>query len=235
MNLPCWGIVLDMDDTLYLERDYVRSGFDAVAARLVKDGLDADVASAFLWERFVAGKRGDHFGELLVEHGSRLSDERPTSELVADLVTVYRGHEPVIELLPGMRELLVELRAAGHQLALISDGALASQQAKVKALGVDDLVAGPLVLTDVWGRDYWKPHPRGFEEVQRSLDIPPERLVYIGDNPRKDFGAPRALGWWCVRLRLPEQLHHAVDDTIEPDLTLTSIDGLRDALAVLTA
>lgn len=235
MVTPPWGIVLDMDDTLYLERDYVRSGFDAIGARLVEDGLDAGAVSTFLWARFESGARGNHFDELLAAHASVLPGRRSKSELIAELVATYREHTPDIALLPGVEALLAELRTDGHRLALISDGALASQDAKVTALGIRGLVDGPVVLTDVWGRDHWKPHARAFEEVQRTLDIAPQRLVYVGDNPAKDFDAPRAFGWWCVRLRLPGQLHHGVDDTVEPDLTATSVDGLRGALADLMA
>lgn len=220
------GVVLDMDDTLYLERDYVRSGFRAVADHLASTrGVDAERVRQHLWQRFVRGERGSHFDDLVASDPA-LRDAVD----VRDLVDVYRHHVPDIHLLPGVADLVRGLRAAGLRTAVISDGALASQQAKVDALQVDQLVDGPVVLTDVWGREGWKPHPRAFVHVQDTWALAGEALVYVGDNPAKDFDAPRDLGWSCVRLRLPGQLHTDVPDRVEPDETATSVEALAHLL-----
>ena len=220
------GVVLDLDDTLYLERDYVRSGFGAVAEHLASQwDVDAEHVREHLWQRFTGGERGNHFDELVAGDPS-LRDRVH----VPDLVEVYRHHVPDIQLLPGMEALLGKLRASGLRTGVISDGALASQQAKVGALGIDRLVDGPVVLTDVWGREGWKPHPRAFLHVQEAWGLAAERLVYVGDNPHKDFDAPHALGWACVRLRLPGQLHSNAEDRVVPDLTVTSVAALVGAL-----
>ena len=59
---PKLGVVFDLDDTLYLERDYVKSGFRAVAKTAVKHtGTSADEAFNFLWNEFTAGVRGSSF------------------------------------------------------------------------------------------------------------------------------------------------------------------------------
>jgi putative hydrolase of the HAD superfamily len=220
------GVVLDLDDTLYLERDYVRSGFGAVAAHLATAwDVDAGRVRDHLWRRFTEGERGSHFDDL-VSGDPALRDRVH----VPDLVEVYRRHVPDIRLLPGVEDLIGALRSAGLHTGVVSDGALASQQAKVDALGIARLVAGPVVLTDVWGREGWKPHPRAFLHVQQAWDVAPDGLVYVGDNPHKDFDAPRDLGWACIRLRLPGQLHADVPDRVVPDLTVTSVGALAEAL-----
>lgn len=220
------GVVLDLDDTLYLERDYVRSGFGAVADHLASTrGVGAEQVRDHLWQRFTRGERGSHFDDLVASDPA-LHDRVD----VRDLVEVYRHHTPDIRLLPGIADLVQALREADRRTAVISDGALASQQAKVAALHVDQLVDGPVVLTDVWGREKWKPHPRAFLQVQDTWQLPGRALVYVGDNPHKDFDAPRTLGWACVRLRLPGQLHADVPDRIEPDATVTSVEALAQLL-----
>ena len=60
-----------------------------------------------------------------------------------------------------------------------------------------------IVLTDQLGRDCWKPSPAGFKEVMQTLGGDPTEYVYIGDNPKKDFTAPRQLGWQSIRVRRP--------------------------------
>jgi len=104
-----------------------------------------------------------------------------------------------------MEGLLDVAAGRGLPLALVSDGSLEAQRRKVEAL---DLARrfDPILLTDAWGRAFWKPHPRAFEAVQARLALEPGALVYIANNPAKDFQAPRALGWRTVRVHLPGQL-----------------------------
>ena len=64
-------VIFDLDDTLYDEIDYCRSGFSAVAEYLSvsKKSLHAeDVFNAF-WEKFEAGERKEVFNKALDEIG----------------------------------------------------------------------------------------------------------------------------------------------------------------------
>jgi len=189
------GVVFDMDDTLYLERDYVRTGFQAVAA-----ALGNQQAFDFLWGHFLQGTRGNTFDLLRAEFGSSFP--------VADLVEIYRAHQPSIVLLEEYPPLIAELRESGLPLGLISDGPAAAQRRKAEALGLPDLL-DHLVLTGEWGVDFYKPHRQAFELYADRWNLPHDSLVYIGDNPEKDFVAPNALGWRSIRLRMPGGLHEA--------------------------
>ena len=223
------GVVFDMDDTLYLERDYVRSGFRAVAAAVAdQTGVSKGDAFALLWGHFEAGTRGTTFDELLARY-----PEIGASFTVPDLVTVYREHAPTIELLPEIEALLLELRAQGVPLGVITDGPYVSQRAKADALRLEDYTDS-VILTDTWGKDFWKPHPKAFEEASRALGLPPENLIYIGDNPSKDFNAPAQLGWQSVRLRLREQLRfeHGYGE-FRPTKEVHSVAELREFLSQL--
>lgn len=220
------GVAFDLDDTLYLERDYVRSGFRAVAEDAVGEtSVPSDEAFRFLWDRFLAGARGRSFNDLLAEY-----PEIAARRGVSDLVRVYREHKPVIDYLPGAEALLQELQGLGVPLAVITDGPLASQAAKAEALGVARY-ADPVVLTDAWGQDFWKPHVRAFEHVAERFGLPHDRLVYVGDNPLKDFHAPTALGWRSVRLRLSGQVREKLEhDAVPPTYEVGSVAELREAL-----
>ena len=197
---PVRGIVFDLDDTLYLERAYVRSGFARVAgesARLA--GTPESAVFDWLWRLFEQGRRGDTFNRLLEAYPAIAGSLR-----LDDLIEVYRTHTPELKMLPGMGQLIGRLQAGGYRLGLLSDGPLACQKAKVRSLGLDALL-GPLVLTDAWGREFWKPHRRGYEFIADSWGLNPDELMYVGDNPTKDFITPKELGWRTVRLRLAGQ------------------------------
>lgn len=194
------AVVFDLDDTLYLERDFVRSGFQAVGAWLAREhGRDGFFDRA--WALFEAGVRGTIFDRALEELGIA-----PQPDLIQRLVQVYRGHEPEIQLLPDAARALERCCATGIGVALLTDGFEAVQRRKIEALRVEDHCA-PVICTDCWGREFWKPHARGFQMIQDHFGLPPEALVYVADNPAKDFIGPLRLGWRTVRLCRPLGLH----------------------------
>jgi putative hydrolase of the HAD superfamily len=200
-------IVLDIDDTLYLERDYVFSGFRAVGDWLLSNYCAAGFFE-IAWNYFLTGSRGDIFNKSLQD--INIVDKK----LVAMMVEVYRTHDPDIHLLTDALSFLQN--HSSTELAIISDGYSASQGAKIRALDLEKHV-GAIIVTDNWGREYWKPHSRAFETVQQGYL--PARCVYIADNPLKDFIAPARLGWMpSIRIRRAESMHYDVptpNDCIE--------------------
>lgn len=213
--------MFDVDDTLYLETDYVASGFGAVDAHLRVDrGIMGFLESAT--RRFAAGARGDVFDLALADLG--VEDAR---QLVPDLVTTYREHAPSITLLADARAALDRCSARGR-VAVITDGPEASQRAKVVAL---DLArwAWPIVLTAAYGDGYGKPNRRAFSDVAAAHGD--TQLAYVADNPAKDFVAPAQLGWRTVRLRRIGGLHAAVPSGTDVEHEITDLDHLDDVLA----
>ena len=214
-------LVLDIDDTLYLERDYVKSGFRAVGTwideRFGKLGFE-EICDGL----FNDGARGVVFNLALKQAG--LPDD---SELVHELVEVYRHHQPEIELLGDAREAIREFHGQ-LPLAVISDGPLVAQQQKVHALSLENWCE-PILLTDSWGHRFWKPHARAFREVEQYFDVSGEVCVYVGDNPRKDFSAPRELGWTTVRIRRKRGLHAHADTGVREasHFEITELTELR--------
>jgi putative hydrolase of the HAD superfamily len=216
-------VVLDLDDTLYLERDYVASGFAAVGA-----WAGAHLGLPNFAERahrlFDQGRRGDVFDRALSEAGVE-----PTPELIARLVALYRAHRPAIRLLPDAEAFLDRPRR-GRAVALLTDGPLAAQRNKIAALGLRRRAVRPLICTDVWGRACWKPSRLGFERIQARFALPAHRFLYVADNPAKDFLAPRAMGWRTVQIVRAGAVHgaQAVDAAHAADETVTSLTELTD-------
>ena len=197
---PLKALVFDVDDTLFPEESYVESGFHAVANWLEEAALlPAQEAFAHMYSAHARGERGRIFDGLLASCGA---DSKGIS--VSRLLGVYRSHTPAIALYPGMAELLEEAKGRGMPIAVISDGFLEAQRQKVRALGLSRW-ADPILLTDEWGREFWKPNPRAFRQVQETFHVPPEGIAYIGDNPAKDFQSPNTLGWNSIHLVMPHQ------------------------------
>ena len=217
---PC--LVFDLDDTLYLEREYVRSGFEAVGHWAARH-LGISDFSERAWRLFEGGRRHVVFDVLLRESGWN-----PSPTLIAQMVDVYRTHSPRISALPDAIDCLSSFHGTGI-LALISDGPPTSQQLKLRALKLERFFE-IVVFTGVWDQTFAKPHARSFQLVQSRLAPWDRRFIYVADNPRKDFIAPAALGWKTVRVRRPGGLHAQVD--AQPgagaDIEMEDLCGLRD-------
>jgi putative hydrolase of the HAD superfamily len=194
------AVVFDLDDTLYPERDYVRSGYRAVARRLGGPGTDAKVLETYLWDRFLAGQSARAFDAASEHFGLNLSTEQ-----IAELVEVYRNHRPDIRPYEGIADFLGRLRE--HcRLGLLSDGFLPAQELKLEALKLGRFF-DEVLFTERLGREAWKPSTAGFEAIRRKLALPHEAFAYVADNPAKDFVAANALGWRGIQYLRPGQIH----------------------------
>jgi len=204
--------VFDIDDTLYLERDYVRSGFQVVG-HWVSQWLGIHDFAERCWSHFTGGQSGTIFDDTLRECGVEFNPR-----IVTSLVELYRAHTPAIFLAEDVVATLDAISALAP-MAIISDGPAASQSRKAESLGLSNF-AFPILLTDILGSAFHKPHLRAFEELERLC--PAAAYVYIADNPLKDFVAPKHLGWRTVRIRRPKGLHFSVESPdVRPDFEMT--------------
>lgn len=195
-------LIFDLDDTLYPEVDFVLSGYRAVAERVWRDHR-VDIEPE-LRRRFALGQRGDLFTPALRMLGAQ-ADETYVRET---LVRIYRGHVPTIRPYAEAADVLQQLAADGHAIALLSDGWADVQRRKFEALRLPDVFAA-VVFTDELGRDAWKPSPRGFEHLLELTGHRGSDAAYIADNPAKDFVAPRQLSMDTFRLIRPDTEHGA--------------------------
>lgn len=185
------AVAFDLDDTLFAEYDYVRSGFEAVGLEIAR-AYGLNNAAAELIELFDAD-RTDVYGRYLKKHGLPVTDES-----VGALVSAYRSHTPDISLRDGAAEVLSELRAKGYKLGIITDGRPDGQRKKLEALGLNALVDKVIVTDELGGEEYRKPDFKAFEMMCEEFGISPDRMMYVGDNPQKDF-AVGSLGVTTVR------------------------------------
>ena len=223
-----YAVIFDLDDTLYPERSYVLSGFRAVAAWIEKTMAIPEAETTHELEcLFAQGVRGDTFHQWLEQRGV----DRQRDELVRQMVAVYREHDPALAPFDGMEELLADL-GRQYSLGLITDGYLAVQQRKWKAMPFNRAFQS-VVFSDAFGRQNWKPSHVPFETALQALRVSPETAVYVGDNPAKDFLGARRLGMKTIRFRSPGGEHALVEPPslpYAPDGTAESVQTLRSCL-----
>ncbi len=194
-------IAFDMDDTLYDEVDYYKSGFAVIADKIAKD-FQLNVQSVFekIWELFSSGTRKDTFNAAAEKLGIKFDEQ-----YIKLLVSVFRNHKPNIVLPKDSRQILTDLKIR-YKLGLITDGWLPGQEYKVESLGIESFFDS-IIYTEKLGREFWKPSPKGFEKLLADLEIDAAEAVYIGDNIEKDFIAPNQMGFKTIRIVRGKGIH----------------------------
>jgi len=185
-------LIFDLDDTLYEERTYVSSGFRAVAQWLqTQFQWNPEVSYASMLEAQDRYGRGRIFDRVLEQQG------KFAATLVRACVNVYRRHEPDIQLLPAARDLIPKL--SGSSLYVVSDGHKVAQARKMKALGIECCFK-KVYLTHRYGLRHVKPSPYCFERIRLREACRWNEMVYVGDDPGKDFVNLNPLGVHTVRV-----------------------------------
>ncbi|WP_296807559.1 HAD family hydrolase [uncultured Methanobrevibacter sp.] len=217
-------IIFDLDNTLYPEKTYVQSGFKAVA-RYLSDKYDCNFDKLFskIMDIFNRDGRGKVFDKLV--------NDLNFNEEISTLVYIYRYHFPDIFLYPESILLLDNLKN-NYKLALITDGRAFVQKRKVEALNIENYF-DVIVFTDVLGENYWKPSPEPYKLVLNMLDCDAKDAYYIGDDPYKDFKAPKNLGMNSIQVKIEDEMDYWKKRGYERVDADFQVDNLNEILGVL--
>ena len=189
-------ICFDLDDTLCKEIDYLKSAYREIAeyaaehCRGCSDPVSVLAHKAYD-EMLAAYRVGQNAFDVL---NSFLGLELP----IADYLYIYRNHKPKIALCEDVVRTLDALKAEGVRIGLITDGRSVQQRNKIEALGMGRWIKNEdIVISEEFGSE--KPALANYEFFMKRY---PEcqDFTYVGDNPRKDFIVPNALGWMTICL-----------------------------------
>lgn len=201
---PVKGVIFDLDDTLYSEKQYIRSGY-----RKIAEHLGRPEAEKKLWQYFNQGKQA--IDCYLAEAG--MQDRKD------ECLTVYRNQMPDITLYRGVAELIAGLKRKGMKVGVLTDGRPEGQRNKLKALGLDNMVEDIIITDELGGIQFRKPNDISFRIFQNRWRIPFESIIYVGDNPNKDFQAPKQLGMRSVYFKNADGLYSTSEETGIQEIT----------------
>lgn len=213
-------IVFDLDDTLYEESTFVRSGMNAVAhylASILKTNekeIYQELISA------VQKNRDNVFDRILIKYG------KESKKLIKECISVYRSHAPNISLHPSALSCLKRLKQ--HHLYVVTDGNKLVQKRKFISLGLETFIKH-CFCTYAHGIHRSKPSPYCFEEICKWEGCGPTNIVYVADNPHKDFVGIKPLGYRTVRLLQGPYANVKVNPRKEAEFSIQSLNELDDA------
>lgn len=179
-------ILFDLDDTLYLERDYVYSGYKVVADFIEKK---YNLLSKKTYPKMIELSKKSYnnvFNRLFDFYNVKIENEE-----INEIIGTYKNHFPNIKLCEDSKKVVDELLKKGIKLGLITDGDSIQQRNKIEALKIERYFE-KIIITDELGlnRKYWKPNKKSFEIMINFFKEDPKEILYVGDNLNKDsFGA----------------------------------------------
>jgi putative hydrolase of the HAD superfamily len=180
-------LAFDLDDTLYPELDFVMSGFDAVSDWLFGQfRLDKSRSMTQMVNYLNSHGRGEVFNLVLATHGL------DSSATIRKCLSIYRSHEPKLTLSEEVRGVL-EWARSNFPTYLVTDGNKLVQAKKIRALGLDEYFDG-IFITHRFGLKAAKPSIYCFSKILERTGIDWGDLVYVADNPVKDFVGVNSMG-----------------------------------------
>ncbi len=175
------AIIFDLDDTLISEMEYIKSGYCHVSKLLCEElrFVKEDLYQLLL--RLFAENPKHVFNRLYDSLKIPYSNDK-----IQQLVWEYRNHTPAIEYYPDVLPCLELLTKRSIKTGIITDGNVTTQVNKLKAVGAWDCF-DEIIITDLLGEKFRKPHPKPFELMREKMGIRFDEMMYVGDNPEKDF------------------------------------------------
>ena len=214
-------LVFDLDETLYDERMFTHSGLRAVARYWSESyGMSYRHFLKALIRLRASGSR-HVFDEALREVG------KYSRGAVKRCLSIYYGHTPRIKLDADARRCLIRMRRFAKYI--VTDGNQNIQKNKIVALGIEPFMKR-CFITHRFGIDRSKPSPYCFQRICRLERVGPEKVVYIGDNPHKDFVGIKPLGFKTIRVLKGQHRHVCLSDRYEAQWQINSLDQLEGNL-----
>jgi putative hydrolase of the HAD superfamily len=229
------GIFLDLDDTIIAFDAVAAASWEAAVALHGEAVGDRPLASVV---QSIRDASVAYWQDLALHRAGRMAIPKARRQIIASGLAVHgivdealvealafdydRIHSEAIYVFPGAAETIRRLRAQSIKLALITNGAAASQRAKVVRFGLEALFDLVLIEQEC---GFGKPDPRVYQRALQVFGLRPDEVWMVGDHWEFDVRGAAAVGITPVWVN-PGHLHPPA-----PLPGLMIVDALSDLTA----
>ena len=182
-------IIFDLDDTLYKEIDFFKEGLVAAANYAEETfGLSANL----VYKEFMGIHKESGRDKLF---NNWLKGRRFHAHHARNMINLYRYRPIQLEFPTKNTEFLKSL---GRDIYLITDGNKLVQSNKINSFGLKE-VFKKCLITNQYGIKFQKPAIYSFDLIRRIEKTAWSNMIYVGDNPAKDFLALNSVGGTTIQ------------------------------------
>ena len=210
-------LIFDLDDTLIDEQKYVQSGFNYVANKISKEFSKTNIKKNFNKILFKNG-RGNIFDIFFQSYNKK--------KKIQKFVKLYRNHQPNISLKVEAKELLKKLKRLKFSTYLVTDGHKLAQRRKINKLQLNKYFK-KIYITHEYGYKKMKPNLYCFRLIKKKEKVKWSEIVYIGDNPNKDFVKLNSVGANTIRVLTGPYKNLMVNKNFDAKYKIKSLNSLK--------
>ena len=184
-------IIFDLDDTLYHRKDFVFNGLNNVADLIFirNNHLKKNKILNELKKLYFNQKNKKIFNDYIKK-------KKIKNIKIKECINAYRYGKNVIKVYPEAKNILQKHK---NKIYLITDGNKKVQRYKIRLLKIKKFFK-KIFITNVYGIKYQKPSMFCFKKIKTIENCEYNNMIYIGDNPAKDFINCNKAGIKTVRL-----------------------------------
>lgn len=176
------AVIFDLDDTISDRGTCIRDYCDMFVLSHFSEfeqGSHSEISN-YLFRRY-----NEDLGKDLSYFADVLSGHKSLSIFTPERLQLHYWKYTIEHLTPkdGALRVILELRTAGVEVAILTNGRIANQRPKLFKLGLEGIVEH-IAISDEIG--YQKSDRRAYLHVMDRGGFSPEKTIMVGDCPRND-------------------------------------------------
>lgn len=227
------ALFFDIDDTLFSTTEFAEQARRESITQMIRYGLKVSENDALYELKEVINEftsnYHSHFDKLLLRFpSSAFAGVNPAIIIAAGVVGYHQTKFEKLKPYPDVVEVLEILSGTPLILGVISAGLAVKQAEKLVRLDLVKYIDPKAIfISEQIGIS--KPNIKLYQKACQTLNLEPEEVMYIGDNPVMDIDPTNSLGMITVLNRRSSQ-HGFSEGKTKPDY---EIQNFHDLLAIL--
>ena len=219
------AVIFDLDNVLYIEKDYFYAAFDKIATYLSER---CNISQEKIYQKLVSDfqEKTSMYPRLF---NDMIADFGLDQKLITEILKIFSNIKPNLKLYSGSEDLLLALKKQNIKLGLVTNGNVTTQRNKIQLLKLEKYFDA-IVYARELGTNKDKPDPEAYKVTLEVLGAKPEEAICVGDNPYTDFLGAKTLGIRTVRLLDGEFKDVKLTEEYEADITVGTLDELHSII-----